>query len=58
MLNHEGEGESEDNDDNDEDVFEYFGNDVVEHDAKFSVRYPMNFEHPTIEFLERADETC
>ena len=37
MLNHEGEGESEDNDDNDEDVFEDLGNDVVEHDAKFSV---------------------
>ena len=37
MLNHEGEGESEDNDDNDEDVFEYLGDDVVEHDAELSV---------------------
>ena len=37
VLNLEGEGETEDNDDNDEDVFEYLGNDVVEHDAKLSV---------------------
>ena len=37
MLNHEGEGESEDNDEDDEDVFEYLGNDVVEHDAKLSL---------------------
>ena len=47
MLNHEGKGESEDNDRNDEDVFEYLGYDVVEHDAKLSVWYPMNFENPT-----------
>ena len=51
MLNHEGEGESADNGDNDEDVFENLGNDVVEHDAKFSVWYPMKFEQPSIEFL-------
>ena len=37
MLNHEGKGESEDNDKNDEDVFQYLGYDVVEHDAKLSV---------------------
>ena len=37
VLNLEGEGESEDNDDNDDDVFEYLGNDVVEHDAELSV---------------------
>ena len=43
MLNHEGEGESEDNDDNDEDVFEYLGDDVVEHDAELSVWHPINF---------------
>ena len=37
MLNHEGKGESEDNDKNDDDVFEYLGYDVVEHDAELSV---------------------
>ena len=41
MLNHEGEGKSEDNDENDDDVFQYLGNGVVEHDAKLSVRHPI-----------------
>ena len=46
MLNHEGKGESEDNDKNDEDVFEYLGYDVVEHDAELSVWHPVKFEDP------------
>ena len=46
MLHHEGERESEDNDNNDEHVLEYFADDVVEHDAKFSVRHPVKFEQP------------
>ena len=37
MLNNEGEGKSEDDDENDEDVFEYLGDDVVEHDAKLTI---------------------
>ena len=50
VLNYEGEGEPEDHDDNDEEIFEYLGNDVVEHDAKLSVWYPMNLENPISTF--------
>ena len=51
MLNHEGEGKSEDNDENDDDVFQYLGNGVVEHDAKLSVRHPIKTEQPKIYLL-------
>ena len=51
MLNHEGKGESEDNDKNDEDVFQYLGYDVVEHDAKLSVWHPIKFEDPFSSFI-------
>ena len=50
MLNHKGEGESEDNDEDDEDVFEYLGNDVVEHDAKLSFWHPIKLKQPSILF--------
>ena len=37
VLNYEGEGEPKDHDDNDKEIFEYLGNDVVEHYAELSV---------------------
>ena len=39
MLDHEGQTKANNDSSDDEDIFEYFFDDVVEHDAKFSTNF-------------------